>query len=216
MPDIFLLIVIFILLTLVLASIMSEPNKPKYCGVHSKRTKIPKWGAQITVEGVRYQLGSWRSPEEAALAYDCMAVQHLGAKARLNFEEYRAVAHLRAPESMRLSTRAEEKEHRQAERQLARRRHEEDDPMVRALREDPEVMALQRQFFGEVSSIASLCQEDGLSTRSDGVSSSSAPQLPPGLTPGDYGFNENWEPLSSPVHSSDFDFTSSDSDFDFE
>ena len=94
---------------------MSQPP-PKYRGVHRKRTKIPTWGAQITINKIKMQLGTWRNPEEAARAYDCMAVQHYGANARLNFEEDRAWAHLLVPEGMRVATRAEEKEHRRAER----------------------------------------------------------------------------------------------------
>jgi hypothetical protein len=43
---------------------------------------------------------------------------------------------------MRFSTREEEKEHRKAERQLALRHREQDDPLIQALREDPMVMAL--------------------------------------------------------------------------
>ena len=89
----------------------------------------------------------------------------------------------------------EGEEHRRAERELARRKHEEDDPLVRALREDPEVMAVQRQYFGEGSSTAS--QPHGPSTRSDGAGSSSASQ-----------------PLGYlPVHSSELEgFSSSDSE----
>ena len=124
------------------------------------------------------QLGTFRHPEEAARAYDCMAVQHYGAYGILNFEEDRAWAHNLAPEGMRIATRAEEKEHRRAERDLARRKREEDDPMVRALRENPAVMALQRQYFGEESSTTS---QPGPSTRSDGTGSSSAPQPPDSL-----------------------------------
>ena len=60
---------------------MSDQKEPKYHGVHSKGTKIPTWGAQITVDGRKRQLGTWRSPEEAARAYDCAAVMHHGAKA---------------------------------------------------------------------------------------------------------------------------------------
>ena len=131
-------------------------------------------------------------------AYDCMAVQHFGANAQLNFEVDRAWAHLLAPEGMRFATRAEEKEHRRAERELARRKREEDDPLVRALREDPEVMAVQRQYFGEGSSTAS--QPHGPSTRSDGAGSSSASQS--------LGY--------SPVHSSELEGFSSSSDSDSE
>ena len=120
---------------------MSQPE-PKYRGVHRKPTKIPTWGAQITINKRKVQLGTFRHPEEAARAYDCMAVQHYGAYAILNFEEDRAWAHKLAPEGMRIATRTKEKEHRRAERDLARRKREEDDPMVRALCEDPTVMAL--------------------------------------------------------------------------
>ena len=120
---------------------MSQP-KTGYHGVHRKPTKIPTWGAQITMNKRKEQLGTFRHPKEAARAYDCMAIQHYGSYAILNFEEDRAWAHKLAPEGMRIATRAEEKEHRRAERDLARRKREEDDPMVLALRENPAVMAL--------------------------------------------------------------------------
>ena len=55
-----------------------------------------------------------------------------------------------APDGMRITTRAEEREHRQAERLLrARHRREEDDPLVKDLLLDPQVMAVQYQVLSE-------------------------------------------------------------------
>ena len=121
---------------------MSEPE-PKFRGVHRKATKIPTWGAQITVDRRKIQLGTFRCPWQAARAYDCAAVQHFGDRAILNFEDERRVAHKLAPDGMRIATRAEEREHLQAERLLrARHQREEADPLVKDLLLDPEVMAV--------------------------------------------------------------------------
>ena len=128
---------------------MSEPE-PKFRGVHRKATKIPTWGAQITVDRRKIQLGTFRCPWEAARAYDCAAVQHFGDRAILNFEDERRVAHKLAPDGMRIATRAEEREHLQAERLLrARHQREEADPLVKDLLLDPEVMAVQYQVLSE-------------------------------------------------------------------
>ena len=89
-------------------------------------------------------------PWQAARAYDCAAVQHFGARAILNFEDERSAAHMLAPDGMRIVTKAEEREHRQAERLLwARHQREEDDPLVKDLLLDPQVMAVQYQVFSE-------------------------------------------------------------------
>ena len=128
---------------------MSEPER-KFRGVHRRHTKIPTWAAQITVDHRKIQLGTFRCPWQAARAYDCAAVQHFGARAILNFEDERSVAHLLAPDGMRIATKAEEREHRQAERLLrARHQREEDDPLVKDLLLDPQVMAVQYQVLSE-------------------------------------------------------------------
>jgi hypothetical protein len=125
-----------------------EPRR--YHGIYKKQTKVPKWAAAITVKGEKYYLGSWRDQESAARAYDWMAIVHLGANAQLNFPEFRATAQQRAPRDMRFVTRAQEIEHRQAERQLAlrRRQEQEAEAYLDALRRDPQVMADQYAWFG--------------------------------------------------------------------
>jgi hypothetical protein len=127
---------------------MSEPER-KFRGVHRRPTKIPTWAAQITVDHRKIQLGTFRCPWQAARAYDCAAVQHFGARAILNFEDERSVAHMLAPDGMRIATKAEEREHRQAERLLRARHQREDDPLVKDLLLDPQVMAVQYQVLSE-------------------------------------------------------------------
>jgi len=127
---------------------MSEPER-KFRGVHRRPTKIPTWAAQITVDHRKIQLGTFRCPWQAARAYDCAAVQHFGARAILNFEDERSVAHMLAPDGMRIATKAEEREHRQAESLLRARHQREDDPLVKDLLLDPQVMAVQYQVFSE-------------------------------------------------------------------
>ena len=80
--------------------------------------KHPHGGAAIIINKEKRHLGMWPNAEEAARAYDCMAVQHFGAKAILNFPLYRDVAPFLALENMKVANRREEEEHRLAERQL--------------------------------------------------------------------------------------------------
>jgi hypothetical protein len=101
------------------------------------------------VDHRKIQLGTFRCPWQAARAYDCAAVQHFGARAILNFEDERSVAHMLAPDGMRIATKAEEREHRQAERLLRARHQREDDPLVKDLLLDPQVMAVQYQVLSE-------------------------------------------------------------------
>ena len=125
-------------------------DERRFRGVYKKPTKVPTWGAAITVDRHKYYLGTWRDPEDAARAYDWMAIQHFGDRATLNFPEYRAYARQRAPGNIRFATMAQEREHRQAEQQLAlkRRQEQEDDSLLEALRRDPQVMAAQFAWFG--------------------------------------------------------------------
>jgi hypothetical protein len=91
----------YLTLFVVTYSTMSEP---KYCGMYRRNMKIPTWGAAITVDRTKYYLGTWRDPVSAARAYDCMAVQRLGQRTQLNFPQYRATVHTRAPPDMRFCT----------------------------------------------------------------------------------------------------------------
>ena len=46
-----------------------------------------RWTAAVTVNKKRLVVGRYDTPEEAAAAYDTAAVQHLGAKVKLNFPD---------------------------------------------------------------------------------------------------------------------------------
>ncbi len=63
-------------------------NKSGYKGVvrinYTKRVK--EWVARITVKGKQIYLGYYRTPEEAALAYDDGAKKYFGKFARMNFK----------------------------------------------------------------------------------------------------------------------------------
>lgn len=61
----------------------SKENKTGYKGVSKDRSKFR---AHITVNGKRVHLGTFSTPEEAALAYDASARIHYGPFAKLNFE----------------------------------------------------------------------------------------------------------------------------------
>lgn len=50
-------------------------------------TYTRKWEAQININGKHTHLGLFKTPEEAALAYDQEAKKHHGEFARLNFPE---------------------------------------------------------------------------------------------------------------------------------
>ena len=118
-------------------------HKRHYRGVHKKNTIVPTWGAAITIPGEKKRyLGTWMDPEQAARAYDWVAIQHLGEKAQINWPGDREIAHYLAPKDIRFTTKAEEKEHRLAEAQLSLKRRE--DPLVQSYREDPAMMAYNR------------------------------------------------------------------------
>lgn len=61
----------------------AEGKTSRYKGV--SRTRRGKWYAQITVNYVAINLGTFACEEEAARAYDAAAVEHFGDFARLNF-----------------------------------------------------------------------------------------------------------------------------------
>ena len=46
-----------------------------------------RWQAQISCCGIKFHLGSWTDPEDAAAIYDIAAQQFHGKFARLNFPE---------------------------------------------------------------------------------------------------------------------------------
>lgn len=61
-------------------------NASGFKGVYWRRSH-QQWEAQITHQGRRYHLGYFRSPEDAARAYDAKARQLHGAFASCNFPE---------------------------------------------------------------------------------------------------------------------------------
>jgi hypothetical protein len=68
----------------------NKASKPlstsKYLGVHWHK-KDCKWQATIRVEGKKVYLGSFKSEEDAARAYDAAAREHHGQFANPNFKE---------------------------------------------------------------------------------------------------------------------------------
>ena len=61
----------------------TAPRKHAYKGVTEGRNG--KWRATITIRGKRQALGTFKSIEEAAKAYDTAAAQEYGEHARFNF-----------------------------------------------------------------------------------------------------------------------------------
>ena len=69
----------------------SEPNHPcpgktksHYIGVH-RESPTHRWRASISIDGKRLSLGRFETEEDAARAYDEIALKHRGLKAKLNF-----------------------------------------------------------------------------------------------------------------------------------
>jgi hypothetical protein len=68
-------------------------NTTGFKGVCQRRARPGRWFAQITVERQTYFLGTFKTPEAAARAYDAAALEYHGEFARLNFPQiYEAAA----------------------------------------------------------------------------------------------------------------------------
>lgn len=61
-----------------------RPNKTGFIGV-SKQASCRRWRAMINLGFRMVHIGTFKTPEDAARAYDVMARKH--GKARLNFPE---------------------------------------------------------------------------------------------------------------------------------
>jgi hypothetical protein len=61
---------------------LRKDNQSGFKGVHRQGNR---WVARIRVDGEQKHLGSFRTPEEAARAYDAAALRLRGEYARLNF-----------------------------------------------------------------------------------------------------------------------------------
>jgi hypothetical protein len=58
-------------------------------GVNKNNIKRRTWGGggAIIINKVKHYLGKWPNPEESACVYHCMAAQHFGDRAQLNFSD---------------------------------------------------------------------------------------------------------------------------------
>jgi hypothetical protein len=110
---------------------------PKFRGV---RPKGNKYYATIRKDNVVHELGHWDTPELAARAYDAMAVEFFQEGAILNFPECREYAKFLAPPGIRICTRAEEKENKQAEMQFF-------DPLVSELARDEKLVETNKMML---------------------------------------------------------------------
>lgn len=64
-------------------NVLGSDNTSGYRGV-SKSSKY-KWVVELGINGNKYRLSGFSNPQDAARAYDELARQHLGDKAKLNF-----------------------------------------------------------------------------------------------------------------------------------
>jgi hypothetical protein len=69
----------------------TRANRSGYKGVRRNRAAkhVESWMAEIGMSGKRIYLGCFKTPEEAALAYDKAAVKFYGEFARLNFPDHK-------------------------------------------------------------------------------------------------------------------------------
>lgn len=65
---------------------INSNNKSGYKGVHWNKhaQRVKRWNAAIGNIGKAMTIGNYHTPEEAALAYDCAAIQLRGDFAKLN------------------------------------------------------------------------------------------------------------------------------------
>ena len=70
-------------------NLSNQRNRPNLCNYRGVVKDKSKWGAQITVNCKRIWLGTFDTPEKAALAFDQAAIAARGNFARLNFPELR-------------------------------------------------------------------------------------------------------------------------------
>lgn len=71
--------------TLSNANCRSKIGKSGFRGVHASNNESLPWRASIEVNGIVRRAGSFRTREEAARAYDLMAIEAFGEFATLNF-----------------------------------------------------------------------------------------------------------------------------------
>ena len=62
-------------------------RKRPYRGVCRNSSIVGRWGARINIDTLTKQLGTFDSPEEAALVYDTKAIEIFGSNAHLNFPD---------------------------------------------------------------------------------------------------------------------------------
>lgn len=63
-------------------NILRRDNTSGYRGIYKVRNK---WSAEFQIKGKKYRLSGFSTPQDAAIAYDNLAKQHLGDNAKLNF-----------------------------------------------------------------------------------------------------------------------------------
>jgi hypothetical protein len=97
-----------------------------YRVIHKKKTKVPTWGASITLrrERKRY-LRTWKDTGWGGTFLRLGDNSSLKEKGKLNSPGDREIAHLLAPKDIRFAAKEKDKQHHLAERQLALERRED-------------------------------------------------------------------------------------------